>query len=271
MIERSITVCAYNRPHYLHQVLHSLRVALGHCAEWHGSSVFIGVDPGGDNEIEVRAVAERFAALHQRRTEVIVWDRHLGVSENPRRLLQHVFIERQSEFNVHLEDDTVLSPDALSLAEWYRLKQKAFEIRLDGTSALFLALHSRSHNDHPQQPDLVHLRPDFCPWGWCCTYLSWWLWFSHWWNCKREIKLGFDWSASYMMHKHGLWGLEPSLSRVTNIGRELGEHQTPEEFDIDMAGLVAAGYEHTCSPGEFRMDSHTPVEEMKRPPWTWGS
>jgi hypothetical protein len=266
MISRSVTVCAYNRPHYLREVLMSFVSAMKHCEEWRRARIFIGIDPGGDNELEVRALAEQFSAL-VRDTEVIVWDRHLGVSENPRRLLQYVFMERQSEFNVHLEDDTVLSLDALALAEWYR-RNKLDDKHAD-FKAFYLSLHSRSNDK--SCPSGIRYRPDFCPWGWCCNYISWWLWFSHWWNCKRDLPVGFDWSASYMMHRHGLWGLEPALSRVTNIGRERGEHQTPDQFDVDMAGLVAAGPEHTIRPDQFKLISHITVEELKRPPWTWGS
>jgi hypothetical protein len=78
--------------------------------------------------------------------------------------------------------------------------------------------------------------------------------------------LGYDWSASYMMHKHGLWALEPALSRVRNIGREHGVHQTPEGYDVEMAGLVCAGPEHVQRAGEFVLDPAKP----ERPEWVWG-
>ena len=43
----TITICAYNRPDYLEQVLKSLYVALRLCPEFQVERIFIGVDHGG--------------------------------------------------------------------------------------------------------------------------------------------------------------------------------------------------------------------------------
>ena len=49
----TITICAYNRPDYLQQVLESLHVALRLCPEFQVARIFIGVDHGGiTNQIE---------------------------------------------------------------------------------------------------------------------------------------------------------------------------------------------------------------------------
>jgi hypothetical protein len=46
------------------------------------------------------------------------------------------------------------------------------------------------------------------------------------------------------VQKYKLKVLSPSLSRVSNIGREGGAHQTPEGWDAEMEGLVCAGPNH---------------------------
>ena len=261
----TITVAAYNRPEYLRTVLRSLAAALVASDNFgRAARIVIGIDPGGNRQVEVTAVALQFAEVEklsgQLEPEVIVWPEHLGVSEHPRRLLQYVFTELRSQFNTHLEDDTVLSPDALNLAAWYA--HGAYAQSQD--KVVCMSLHSRSTGyDFPRT---VRLRPDFGVWGWCCTYLAWWLWFSHYWNSKRAGMLGYDWSASYMMHKHGLWALEPALSRVRNVGREHGVHQTPEGHDAEMAGLVWAGQEHVQRAESFVLDPAKP----ERPEWVWG-
>ena len=189
---RSITVCAYNRPGYLYQVLRSLIVSLRDSPSFDRPATVIGIDPGGDRIDEVKATAIRFAdAVHPWiKTEIIVWPEHMGVSEAPRRLLQYVFMERQSEFNVHLEDDTVLSPDALALAEWYRSEQRTDPRMWDKIVCLNLFAYSGADAD--ACPERVARTHRFGSWGWACTYLSWWLWFSHHWNAKREPQLGFE-------------------------------------------------------------------------------
>ena len=104
----TITICAYNRPDYLDQVLESLHVALRLCPEFRVERIFIGVDQGGViNPVECTDY----------NLEVVYWPEHLGVTEHPRRLLQYAFVERGSSFNLHLEDDTVLAPDAIRLVE----------------------------------------------------------------------------------------------------------------------------------------------------------
>jgi hypothetical protein len=266
-IARSITICAYNRPEYLRAVLASLLNSLNTCPAYSKPHIVIGIDPGGSRADQVRSVATSFiSAVHPvLKPELIGWPEHLGVAEHPRRMLQHAYAERQSEFNLHLEDDTVLSPDALNLAEWFRSdRYKDPQLPIPG-QCLCLSLFSRS-TDLGTCPATVRFRPDFGAWGWCAPHISWWLWFSHYWNMKRERPIGFDWSASLMMHRYELWALEPALSRVRNIGREAGEHQSPADYDRDTAGLVCADQSQITEAAQFELDPVKPA----RPKWVHG-
>lgn len=241
---RTITLCAYRRPDYLSQVLDSLQVARVFAPEYEISRVVIGIDGGGEES--VREIAERNAERSPFKTEVISWPRHLGVSEHPRRLLQYAYTELNSEFNLHLEDDTVLSPDALRLCAWYEQQITSGE-----RSFHLLCLHSLSRSY--DRADCVRLRHDFGAWGWAADHMQWWNWLAPYWNHRREEPLGFDWSLTDTIQQRGLKVVSPVLSRVRNIGREGGEHQTPEGYDRDMEGLVWARDQEIQAIDQFRL------------------
>ena len=232
----TITICAYNRPGYLQQVLESLHVALRLCPEFQVERIFIGVDHGGlTNPME-------FPGYN---LEIVYWPEHLGVTEHPRRLLQYVFIERGSAFNLHLEDDTVLAPDAIRLVEWFR--------SLIPDPAHILSLHSRSTDNAYLAPSLVMPRPDFGVWGWATTSYVARKYILPWWNHRRTEPLGWDYSLTGVIERYSLKVLSPALSRVENIGREGGAHQTPEGWDLEMEGLVCAGPDQMQEIGDFHL------------------
>ena len=263
---RTITICAWNRPHYLRVVLQSVITALHACPEFTRLlRIFIAIDPGGDEELQVRSVALQFSDYMRLNglpfPEIIVWPEHLGVSESPRRILQHVFAVHRSEYNVHLEDDTVLSPDAFHLALWYWNMTKR-----EDSETICLSLHSPSKETGDHDPSVVRYRAEFGVWGWCCTHFQWWLWFSHYWNYKLTLPRGWDWSISYMMDRNQLWAACPDLSRVRNIGRHGGVHATPEIYDAQMSGLIAAGTDEARRSDQFILNPEKP----DRPVWEFG-
>ena len=231
----TITVCAYNRPDYLQQVIESLHVALRLCPEFRVERIFIGVDQGGViNPVECTDY----------NLEVVYWPEHLGVTEHPRRLLQYAFVERGSSFNLHLEDDTVLAPDAIRLVEWFRAHMP--------DPAHILSLHSRS-TSLDCDPALVETRPDFGVWGWATTQYVARKYILPWWNYRRTDPLGWDYSLTDVVERYKLRVLSPALSRVENIGREGGAHQTPEGWDQEMEGLVCAGPDQMREIGDFHL------------------
>jgi hypothetical protein len=238
---RTVTICAYNRPIYLDQVIGSLRRALS-LASWRPDKIVVGVDPGGQWQNDVVNIAAQAPAP----VEVIVWPEHLGVSEAPRRLLQYVFSELESAFNLHLEDDTVISPDALNLVDWYERNLDAFWAR----GLLCLTLHSPSSTH--ENKDVVYRRSDFGVWGWAMDFFRWRGYLSQWWNHRRYEPLGWDYSATDMLHRCNLQVAAPALSRVCNIGREGGTFQTPAGYDLDFAGKTWARSEDATADFKIR-------------------
>lgn len=232
---RTITIAAYRRPEYLAQVLNSLSAALEYCPEFKPDRIILGIDLGGDLEI-VPSEDWPFPA------EIIRWPEHLGVNEHPRRLLQYAFMELGSDFNLHLEDDTVLSPDALRLAMWFQRTPNPAS-----TLSLYSASKAVAENE------IVRYRQDFGGWGWATTRAVWLRLLAPYWNYKRDLPIGWDWSISKLMAEKGLRAMEPSLSRVRNIGREKGTYQTPAGYDRDFAGQTWAGVEHMQRIEDFRL------------------
>jgi hypothetical protein len=230
---RTITIAAYRRPEYLRQVLDSLQVALEYCPEFKPDQIVLGVDHGAEEWFT-------FASPHP--VKVIKWPEHLGVNEHPRRLLQYAFMELGSDFNLHLEDDTVLSPDALRLAMWFQRTPN---------DAMTLSLYSASKA--VAEPNKLRHRSDFGAWGWATSRAVWLRLLAPYWNYKRDLPIGWDWSISKLMAEKGLRAMEPDLSRVRNIGREKGTHQTPEGYDRDFAGQTWAGVEHMQRIEDFRL------------------
>lgn len=167
---------------------------------------------------------------------------NVGCDANTFRAIQAAF-NAGSEFNLHLEDDTVISPDALDLCDWF------FRHPERGNYVL-LNLHAMSKGGaHPwmgyELPlDLVE-SARFNSWGWAITRDMWQRYILPEWNQKKHAHpLGWDWSMSLTIQRHGLKTLRPVLSRVLNIGRENGTYETPDHWDSWAKDLVA-------SPGGF--------------------
>jgi len=119
------------------------------------------------------------------------------------------------------------------------------------TPAITLSLYSPSKA--VAENEIVRYRKDFGAWGWCCTRAVWLRLLAPYWNYKRDLPIGWDWSISKLMADKGLRAIEPALSRVRNIGREKGTYQTPEGYDRDFAGQTWAGVEHMQGIEDFRL------------------
>lgn len=261
-MRKTITVALYRRPEYSHQVLTSLTQALRNCPEFQPDRILIGVDKlapehaSADTEAAVAQVVKDFKRnnINRFHLEVIPWYEHLGVNEHPRRLLQMAFSEVHSDFNLHVEDDTVLSLDAIRLVEWYARTRHTIDgmkcdVRYD--RALTLCLYNPSRDfEHSAR---LYLANGFAPWGWACHADAWRNYLMPLWNHKRELPIGWDWSIRATIEKFGLKSITPSLSRVTNIGRENGQYQTPAGYDSDFEGVVAAGPQHMTEIADFRL------------------
>ena len=234
-MNKTITIAAYNRPDNLRLLTDSLYNQQASFDDW---KLHIRIDAGGGNFDDVWAVAEEVdfvdTAIHRVRENE-------GINQNTYWLMNHVFDHEGAGYNLYLEDDLVLSPDALDVANWY-IENEAQLLAtpgLDDIGALCLCKMHDMGRENPQ--DLLFSRA-FVGWGFLMGERQWWSYGNPAW-CNAEILWGrpgmWDNSVANYIRKRGerVYNLFPALSRVTNTGR-VGTHFTAKKYDKRMAGHV---------------------------------
>ena len=104
---RVITMTSYRRPDYTREVLNALAKCEG-ISDW----LFLpNVEPGND---EVIAAFREWDACESR---LVVNDKRLGLNKNTHDAVYQAF-KLRADVMLHLEDDTVPSPDALHYFDW---------------------------------------------------------------------------------------------------------------------------------------------------------
>ena len=101
-----ITLPVATRPHYLKQMLNSLRDN-----NLDGWTLYVNAEPNQE-------VIDVIKAIDFIEVSLVINTERLGVRKNPFNVLNRAF-ENGAEFVLHLEDDLILSPDAVDLANWY--------------------------------------------------------------------------------------------------------------------------------------------------------
>ena len=223
---KSITVLGYRRPEYLGRCLS----ALSKCRGIANYRVLVSIDGGSPKRQECREVAQGYPWTVRERTT------NYGINEHNRVTYDDVFSDTSVDFNVAVEDDGILSPDALELADWfYTLESR------DEYICASLGVIRKTVDDPSAVSEFIGLGTS---WGFCFTRIAWEKMRTIW-NCKRHVPTGWDWSLTYAMYINHWKALFPHLSRIANIGRLDGVNAYPKWFDENMAGTVA-------SDGSFR-------------------
>lgn len=237
-MKKTITITAWNRPAYLRQVLDSLRA--NDCS---GYELFVGVEPS-DRAEEIVKIVE---AVDWMPRTVIRNPVRLGVRGNPYTLLDRVF-SRGSLLNIYLEDDVIVSPDAVRMANWYLETQGERE---------WLSLNFLNYESYPGIPCGIRAWQNFNALGMALRPFAWFHWFEpHWLDdeiAKRVWKTstGWDWSITAFLKEHPeVRTLTPHLSRSNHIGREGGVHCQPEFHDLMFKNLVM---NQDPNPGPYRI------------------
>lgn len=201
---KTITLTAYNRPDHLRQVIESLQKN-----NLTGYTLYCFVEPGNQNVYRL-CQGIQFVQKH-----VIVNHRRLGVKENPYQGLKFVF-DHGSLFNVYLEDDVILAPDAFNLANWYASQ-------MEETLCLNLFTYKKAGD-----PKVIRRSKGFSALGLGIKKTSWDKWFQPSWHLSSR---GWDWSITELLEREGkLQTLLPDQSRTNHIGR-LGTHCTADFHD----------------------------------------
>ena len=154
-------------------------------------------------------------------------DRRLGCNVAIYSALHIGFREWNSPYHIHLEDDTVPAPDCLRWFEW--------AAQFGDNKSFFTA--SAYSRDKDGDADEGRARLWFTPWGWA-TWRDRFEEFAH--KFVGPPELSWDVSVNHVFRGYR-WEIYPALARTTNIGAELGEHATPELWDIEQRNDRWAG------------------------------
>ncbi len=243
---KAITLIAYNRPDYLKEVISALSQVKG----IEDYRLFCGIDPGCPK------VVEMCRNIDFVESEIVVNPARFGVNYNNRRIIQHAF-SKGSGFVVAVEDDIVLSRDALSLCNWFH----DWENR-----DAFLLMNLFAGDSSNETPLRVESRRHFCPWGWCVTKQKYEEWIQPAW--MRDTR-GWDFSINQLIEREpSLKVLTPTLSRTRNIGRT-GVHETPVHHDsvfsnaISSNGSTSESFEFISEVPSTYDEVHERVDRIK--------
>lgn len=217
-MRKTMTITGNNRPFYLREMLSSLRRN-----DVRGYVAHFFLEPGCPENVRVAEEASSWLDLR-----IHVNSRRLGVRCNPYNALETVF--QDSEFNVYLEDDIVLSPDTFDLCNFYLASAECA-----GTMSLQLFNHYSYPGNKlgywdgkPPVDDLCLGRygyfPHFCALGFAATRESWRRHFRmQWWQTT-----GWDCGIEHYLREHRVgrktWLAQPLVSRSNHIGRAKGTH-----------------------------------------------
>lgn len=209
---KTMTLTATNRPDGLRQTLDSL-AKNAHLDEY---VLFCAVEPvqtaAGQ---EVRKICQEIDFMKK---SVVLNPRILGVKDNPFAIQKRVF-DIGSEFNIYLEDDVVLSPDAIELCEWYRQ-------RPDLHTGMCLNLYNPDESDASRPVEVVKGKR-FSSLNYATTRDQWRKHFEPNWYKNR---LGWDYSIVDTLNQPGMFNTMPALSRSHHIGLE-GIHYRKAQHD----------------------------------------
>jgi len=201
-MKKTITVSAHRRPDYFQQVLSALSFCEG-VSEYAVTAV---LDPSEWTD-QLAEIARGHGFL------VHIPDRHLGCAAAIRYCLE-LGLEA-SDYHIHLEDDTVPSPDALRWFEWAR----------DHAGANVMTVSGYAKDGGDSRPDAAAWRDWFTPWGWATWRDKFWQHLQPRWNLSA-----WDQGVLDCMRPLGMGELHPLVSRIQNIGATRGTFCPSENF-----------------------------------------
>lgn len=225
-MKKTITVAAYNRPALLATLLKSLKEQMHSLADY---KLYIRIDAGGNLFEDVKRVALSVDFMD---VDVFYPEENEGCIVNTYRLMEQVFEMEGTDWNVYLEDDFILSPDAFNLVEWYI--EHSEEIKaVEGIEDIgaYCLCRLRESGD----PEKVYLSRAFVGWGFLMDAHQWRTYARPAW-CNAKKLWGYDrmWDnsvADYIRSYGGtIYNVLPELSRITNTGR-IGTHFTAWKYD----------------------------------------
>lgn len=238
---KTISVLLCKRLDYGRRVLEHIEKCSDRESEKWKTHVFIDV-PGhksdlpyhmGQQSVEHEAIvqmAQSFDFVEQ----VTVAKKQLGLKSATKWALREMFVRHKSDFNLHVEDDILLGPDALSYAgecASYLSSQEAIDnkiatVTLQGWmgAGSDVAPESPQYcSDRPSDLNKIFAYPHFtCGWGWGMTRK---FYFSDFFNMEDQ-KVDASWATDLFKHfrKHNYRELRSNARKTKNIGEDFSTH-----------------------------------------------
>jgi hypothetical protein len=225
---KTITFPVGYRPHYLKQFLNSLSTQ---------SITDYTIICSAENHAGCIKVLETcgIPMIILRKPESTGVRSHSGARDNMYNVLSYAF-NNGSDFNVHLEDDFILSPDALDLANWY------YETYKDKPMT-YMCYGLFNWGSAGEDFSGVVEAPTFHGLGWCAFRKNWYAcydtaWFDDKLARKYANAYGWDWAVEGYFKEYKCKAILPTISRTYHVGRLDGTCCTVDFFDKTYVGLV---------------------------------
>jgi len=213
-LNKTLTISLYNRPIYTNTLLD----ALNYCHGIDDYEIDIFCDPGSE---EVIRIAKSFRPVQ---TEVFVNPVRYGCNSNIYQCLANGF--KKNDYHIHLEDDTIPGRDCLLYFEWARKFKNDKNIF---TVSGYVNSNNKTEHFIPLNDIIngVSRRAWFTPWGWA-TWNDRWEEMKASWDLSGEMG-SWDTKINQVLRKDRS-ELIPTISRIQNIGGELGTHVPSNEW-----------------------------------------
>ena len=197
---RTITMACMDRPEYTLRVLESIR----NQTSLEGYKLYINIDTGNCKEVVDICKNIDFIETDIKIFKLEEDETNKRVNENTLDVIRRAYNEG-SEFNLYLEDDIIISPDALDLMDWYT-KQDLTKI-----SALCLC----NILDKEVNPEIIFKTRACCFWGFVTSEYQFRTYFEPKWTD------GYCWDShiARYIRTFDVCNLMCQLSRSTNIGK----------------------------------------------------
>jgi len=172
---------------------------------------------------------------------------HSGAKDNMWNVLNTAF-QRGSTFNLHLEDDFLLSPDTVDLASWYYDNFKDKPTTYTSYGMFGFSPRGKDYSALEEVPFFEGL-------GWCAFKENWEQCYKKAWYDNDLVKKyfnahGWDWSVQAFFKEFGYKALRPLINRTQHNGRIGGTCCTVQHHDKHYTPLL---WNKTESIIEFKL------------------
>lgn len=216
----TVVIVAHSRPEYLLRAFGAIR-SLDAFRSLEG--IIVSVDDAPATGAHCAAVADGWAGIVNCSVPARVAriPRRAGIVGNSVLALKAGF-DSGAEYVLYVEEDAVLSPDAIEICEWM-VRQG------DQYLAYALSRGNVPGGHHPGKFSENNVHP--CPYAWVLSRKQW-PWVLQHWCQKTYTPVGWSFAMTYNARMSGKSRfLAPHLARVKNIGR-YGTNGGEEEFQV---------------------------------------